>query len=169
MDSGTFDYFTETIVGKAQASRGDFTSSEDDNVLVRGVARNKYALGYFGLAYYEKNKDKLKVAAIDNGKKAVAPSAETVENGTYTPLSRPLFIYISKKSTNRPEVQKFMEFYLKEGPALAREVGYISLPDDIMALVKQKFQKRITGSAYGGKPSVGKSLKSLLEGSIEVQ
>ncbi len=167
VDSGTFDYFTEAIVGKAQASRGDFTSSEDDNVLVLGVAADKYALGFFGLAYYQENRDKLKVVGIDNGSATVKPSPKTVENGSYTPLSRPLFIYVRKDSVKRPEVDKFLEFYLKEGPALAREVGYISLPSDIMSVVTKKYRKRVAKSIYGGKPSVGKSLKSLLKDSLK--
>lgn len=166
VDSGTFDYFTEAIVGKAQASRGDFTSSENDNVLVQGVAADKYALGFFGLAYYEENRDKLKVLGIDNGSGPVAPSSKTVENGSYVPLSRPLFIYLRKESTHRPEVRKFVEFYLRNGPELAQEVGYISLPKDIMNLVRRKYEKGITGSIYNGEPSVGKSLKALLEKSF---
>ncbi len=167
VDSGTFDYFTEAIVGKAQASRGDFTSSEDDNVLVLGVASDKYALGFFGLAYYEENRDKLKVVGIDNGSAIVKPSPKTVENGTYTPLSRPLFIYVRKDSVKRPEVNDFIEFYLKEGPALAREVGYISLPSDIMSIVTEKYKKEIVKSIYAGKPSVGKSLTYLLKSSLK--
>ncbi len=169
VDSGTFDYFTEAIVGKAQASRGDFTSSEDDNVLVLGVAADKYALGFFGLAYYQENRDKLKVVGINNGSATVKPSPKTVENGSYTPLSRPLFIYVRKDSVKRPEVNEFVEFYLKEGPALAREVGYISLPSDIMSVVTQKYRKGVTNSIYSGNPSVGKSLKSLLNNSVALK
>ncbi len=166
VDSGTFDYFTEAIVGKSQASRGDFTSSEDDNVLVQGVASDQYGLGFFGLAYYEENRDKLKVVGIDNGSGVVTPSPISVENGTYEPLSRPLFIYVRKASIKRPQVNTFVEFYLKEGPSLAREVGYISLPQDIMALVRQKYKKGITGSIYKGQPGAGKTVKALLESSV---
>jgi len=121
-DSGTFEYFTEAIVGKAKASRGDFTASEDDNVLVQGVAGDKNAIGYFGLAYYEENKDKLKVAPIDGGKGPVVPSLQTVENGTYQPLSRPLFIYISTKSAAKPEVKEFVDYYLKNAPKVVKQV-----------------------------------------------
>lgn len=161
VDSGTFDYFTEAVMGKAQSSRGDFTASEDDNVLVRGIAADRLALGYFGLAYYKENKDKLKLVSVDAGKGPIAPSTETVEEGTYF-LARPLFIYVSEKSFSRPEVQKFVEFYLDEGPALAREVGYISLPKNIQKLVATRFNHRKMGSMYGGKGSVGKSLGTLL-------
>ena len=125
-DSGTFDYFTEEIVGEARKSRPDYTPSEDDNVLVLGIYGDKNSLGYFGYAYYVENQDKLKVVAIDNGDGCVAPSAETIEAGTYTPLARPLFIYVNKKSLERPEVKAFIEFYMTDGPDLVREVGYVA-------------------------------------------
>lgn len=128
-DSGTFDYFTEAVVGKSKASRGDFTASEDDNVLVTGVSRDRYALGYFGFAYYTENQNRLKAVAVDGGKGPVEPSAETVENGTYTPLSRPVFIYVSSKAMERPEVKEFVKFYIEVAKDLAKEVGYIPLPD----------------------------------------
>src|SRR5688500_14299158 len=127
-DSGTFDYFTEAIVGKAKSSRGDFTASEDDNVLVQGISGDRNALGYFGFAYYAENKSKLKAVPIVNPQtgKAVAPSMETVLDGSYQPLSRPIFIYVNKKSyDSRPEVKKFVEFYLKNGSDMAREVKYV--------------------------------------------
>lgn len=126
--SGTFDYFTEAIVGESGSSRGDFTASEDDNVLVQGVAGDKYGLGFFGLAYYEENSDKLRLLPVDGGEGPVAPSIETVSNGTYTPLSRPLFVYVNSTAAKRPEVQEFMKFYLKNAPALSEEVGYVPLP-----------------------------------------
>ncbi|MEK7353536.1 MAG: PstS family phosphate ABC transporter substrate-binding protein [Chloroflexota bacterium] len=126
-DSGTFDYFTEVIVGKAKSSRPDFTASEDDNVLVQGIAGDRNALGYFGYAYYVENKDKLKLVAIDAGKGAVLPSKETIDDATYTPLSRPLFIYVNKAALARPEVKWFIRFYMTEGPALISEVGYIPM------------------------------------------
>lgn len=163
VDSGTFDYFTEAIVGKSHASRADFTSSEDDNVLVRGVAMEKYALGFFGLAYYVENKNKLNLLAVDGGSGPVKPSARTVGNGTYAPLSRPLFIYVNKKSAGRPEVGKFVRFYLKNMKSLADEVGYVSLPDKITALASRRFEAGIVGSMYVGKKSVGVSLESLLK------
>jgi phosphate transport system substrate-binding protein len=149
-DSGTFDYFTEAICGKSGASRGDFTASEDDNVLVQGIASDEFALGYFGLAYYEQNMDKLKIVPIDdgdekNGKGAIAPSQETVRNGTYAPLSRPIFIYVKVKSLEKSEVRNFVEFYIKKAPELSKEVGYIPLPEEIYKSSMEKFQKAVAG------------------------
>lgn len=137
--SGTFDYFTEAIVGESGASRGDYTASEDDNVLVQGITGDKYAMGFFGLAYYEENKDKLKLVAVDNGSGAVLPSPQTVEDGTYAPLSRPIFIYVNSEAAKRPEVVAFVDFYLDVVGELAPEVGYISLPADMYADSKAKF------------------------------
>lgn len=153
VDSGTFDYFSEVITGKAKSSRGDYTSSEDDNVLVQGVAGDQYALGYMGLAYYEENKDKLKLVAIDdekadNGAGPILPSLETVRNGTYRPLSRPIFIYVSTKALERPEVQKFVEFYLDSGAALAREVGYVPLTDAEQQLVRDRYAAKTAGTMF---------------------
>ncbi len=155
VDSGTFDYFTEVIAGKGGASRGDYTSSEDDNVLVQGIGGDENALGYFGLAYYEENKDKLKLVPIDdgkddNGKGPIAPSAETVTGGTYRPLSRPIFVYVKTKALDRPEVQKFIAFYLTNTAGLVREVGYIPFTDTEYALVRQRFEGRRAGSMYHG-------------------
>ncbi|MGF1480950.1 MAG: PstS family phosphate ABC transporter substrate-binding protein [Cyanophyceae cyanobacterium] len=131
-DSGTFDYFTEEIVGEEGASRSDFTASEDDNVLVLGVARDTYALGYFGYAYYENNQDQLKAVAIDDGNGSpVLPSAETVNDGTYTPLSRPIFIYVKASALEeKPAVRDFVQFYLENAPELVPTVGYVALPSD---------------------------------------
>jgi phosphate transport system substrate-binding protein len=126
-DSGTFDYFTEEIVGNSGASRADYTPSEDDNVLVQGVASDPNAIGYFGFAYYQVNKDKLKGIAIDSGDGGVLPSLETVRNGTYKPLSRPIFIYINIKSVARPEVKEFIEYYLMNAEKLVKEVQYVPL------------------------------------------
>ena len=128
-DSGTFDYFTEEIMGEAQVSRADYTASADDNVLVQGIAGGKYSLGYFGYAYYQENMDKLKLVAVDSGNGCVLPNSESIENGTYSPLSRPLFIYVSKQSMERPEVKAFVEFYLDNAAELSQEVGYIKLGD----------------------------------------
>ena len=155
VDSGTFDYFTEVIVGKAKASRGDYTSSEDDNVIVQGVSGDEFALGYFGFAYYEENKNKLKLVAIDdgdesNGAGAILPSPETVGNGTYRPLSRPIFIYPKVKSLDRAEVKSFVEFYLKQGIPLVRDVGYIPLTDKEYDLVRARYTARKTGSMFHG-------------------
>lgn len=126
--SGTYDYFTESIVGESGKSRGDYTASEDDNVLVQGIAGDKYGLGFFGLAYFEENKDKLRLIGVDNGTGPVSPSMETVKNGTYSPLSRPLFLYVSDKGAAKPEVRSFVEFYIAQAGELCAEVGYIPLP-----------------------------------------
>ena len=128
-DSGTFDYFTEVINGKAGAMRPDFTASEDDHVLVQGVAGDKYAISFFGYSYYVENKDKLKLVKIDNGSGPVAPSFETIQNNTYAPLSRPIFVYANKKSLEKPEVKAFMSFYLENAKKLLPEIGFIALPD----------------------------------------
>lgn len=167
-DSGTFDYFTEAICGMSGASRGDYTASEDDNVLVEGVASDPQALGYFGLAYYEQNKDKLKIVPIDdendaNGKGAITPSLQSVMDSTYQPLARPIFIYVSTKAAAKEEVQKFVEFYLKEAAKLVAEVGYIPLPKEAYEAALERFQKRITGSVFGGKGAkVGVQMADLL-------
>jgi phosphate transport system substrate-binding protein len=146
VESGTYDYFTEVIVGKAKSSRGDYTGSEDDNVLVQGIATDKNALGFFGLAYYEENKDKLKLIGIDdqddaNGKGAIKPSQETVINKTYAPLSRPLFIYVNNKATQRQEVIKFVDFYLNNAADLAKSAGYVPMPEAEYNAEKEKFSK----------------------------
>jgi phosphate transport system substrate-binding protein len=167
-DSGTYDYFTEAIVGKEHSSRGDFTASEDDNVLVQGIASDQYALGFFGVAYYQENKDRLKLVPIDdendaNGKGPILPEYDNVVEGTYQPLARPIFIYVSIKSANRPEVQRFVDFYLKNAAALSKEVGYIALPDRAYQLGASRFQKRVTGSVFGGKSQVGVRIEELLQ------
>jgi phosphate transport system substrate-binding protein len=166
VDSGTYDYFTEAINGKEHASRGDFTSSEDDNVLVQGVSSDPAALGFFGLAYYMENKDKLKLVPIDdgkddNGKGAIEPSLETVANGTYQPLSRPIFVYVSTKAVDRPEVKAFVEYYLTKGSELVKEVGYIPLPPKAYELVSKRFADKKTGSVFHGS-KVGVTVESLL-------
>jgi len=168
VDSGTYDYFTEAIVGKEHSSRGDFTSSEDDNVLVQGIATDPAALGFFGFAYYLENRDKLKIVPIDDGKPEngdgpIGPSFETVSRGTYQPLSRPLFIYVSRAAAEREEVQAFVAFYLDAGRKLVKEVGYIPLPDQGYVLVKRRFDKRTVDSLFGGKGSqVGVTIEELL-------
>lgn len=169
VDSGTYDYFTEAIVGKEHSSRGDFTSSEDDNVLVQGIGNDQLALGFFGVAYYEHNKDKMKLVPIDdekdaNGKGAILPTYENVVNGTYQPLARPLFIYVSKKSADKPEVKRFIDFYMKNSASLSKEVGYIALPQKAYELALKRFEKRITGSVFGGHGSqVGVKIEELLQ------
>ena len=162
--SGTFDYFTEAINGKAKSIRGDYTASANPNVLVEGIAADKNALGFFGLAYYESNKDKLKVLPVDNGKgkPAVAPSQATVKDGSYQPLSRPLFIYIAKKAAAKPEVKSFVDFYLANAGKLSTEVGYIALPDAVYDLVKKRWTAGTAGSVLVGKDAVGVKLEDLL-------
>lgn len=141
VESGTYDYFTEAIVGKSHSSRGDYTASEDDNVLVQGVSTDPNALGFFGYAYYEENQNKLKAVPVDNGKGAILPSLETVKDGSYAPLSRPLYIYVNSKAANRPEVVDFVNFYLESAPELSKEVGYIPLPADKYEEQIEKFQQ----------------------------
>ncbi|MBI5612101.1 MAG: PstS family phosphate ABC transporter substrate-binding protein [Gammaproteobacteria bacterium] len=164
-DSGTFDYFTEAVNGKAKASRGDYTASEDDNVLVQGVARDKNAIGYFGLAYYVENQDKLKAVAIveKDGKPAVLPALDTVMNGSYQPLSRPIFIYVNTKSAARPEIKSFVEFYLKQAPTLVKEVKYVPLPDKAYTLAAANFKNGKIGTVFGGVAEVGVRIEDLLK------
>ncbi|MBI4745287.1 MAG: PstS family phosphate ABC transporter substrate-binding protein [Deltaproteobacteria bacterium] len=164
-DSGTFDYFTEAIVEKAKSSRGDFTASEDDNVLVQGVSRDVNALGYFGYAYYVENTDKLKAVPIveKEGKPAVSPSFETVMNGTYQPLARPIFIYINAKSVDKPKVKEFVDFYLKHAAKLVKEVKYVPIPDEDFKLVIEAFGKKKLGTGFGGVAEVGVLIKDLLK------
>jgi phosphate transport system substrate-binding protein len=164
VDSGTFDYFTEAIVGKAKFSRTDYTASEDDNVIVQGVARDVNAIGYFGFAYYLENSKKLKAAAIvqKTGKPAVLPSMATVINASYQPLARPLFIYVSTKANEREEVKEFVEYYLNHGEKLVKQVKYIPLnaKDYRHAIVNHKIKK--TGTAFGGEAEVGVTISELL-------
>jgi phosphate transport system substrate-binding protein len=163
-DSGTFDYFTEAIVGKSKSSRGDFTASEDDNVLVTGVSRDVNGLGYFGYAYYVENKDKLKAVPIVNDKgQAVEPSIEAVLKGSYTPLARPIFIYVNAKSLGKPEVKEFVEYYMKNGAALAREVKYVPLPDSAYRVALEHVHKGKKGTVFGGTAEVGVTIDELLK------
>jgi len=138
--SGTYDYFTEAIVGKSGSSRGDFTASEDDHVLVQGIAGDKYSLGFFGLAYYTENKDKLTLIGVNNGETVVKPTLETVSNGTYSPLSRPLFIYVNSTSVKQPEVVEFVNFYIDNAGDLSKDVGYIPLPVEMYTQQKENFK-----------------------------
>ncbi len=168
IDSGTFDYFTAAIVGEESASRGDFTSSEDDNVIVQGVATDELALGFFGYAYYEENRDRLRLVSIDdgddsNGAGPIAPSPDTVRNGTYQPLSRPVYIYVNPTALDRPDVAGFASYFLNEGAALVREVGYVPLTDDEYALVQRRLEERVTGTMYGHGNELA-SLGTLLTG-----
>ncbi len=161
-DSGTFDYFTEAIVGRSKSSRTDYTGSEDDNVLVQGVSRDKNALGYFGVAYYVANKSRLKAVAIDNGKGPVLPSNETVINGTYQPLSRPIFIYVKASSASKPEVKSFVEFYMRNSVKLVGEVGYVPLPERAYTIGLGRFRAGRRGSIFGGKEKIGLTIEDLL-------
>ena len=162
-DSGTFDYFTEAVVGKAKSSRGDFTASEDDNVLVQGVANDRNALGYFGFAYYIENQKKLRAVPINGGKGPVLPSAKTVEDGTYQPLSRPIFIYVSKKSLDKPEVREYVEFYLKNAPSLVKQVKYVALPSSAYTIGMDHVKKGKVGTVFGGESQVGIKIEELLK------
>ena len=162
-DSGTFDYFTEAVNGKAKASRGDYTASEDDNTLVQGVENNKNALGYFGYAYYIAHKDKMRAVPIVNPKgKEVGPSIEAVNDGSYNPLSRPLFIYVRDTAAARAEVQDFIKFYLTDGANLAKEVGYVPLPAPAYQLALKHFTDKKLGTVFGGVPEVGVTIDALL-------
>lgn len=167
--SGTFDYFTEAIMGKAKACRGDYTASEDDNVLVQGISTDRSALGFFGIDYYVANKDKLKLVPVNdgneaNGAGAISPNEETVKNGTYQPLSRPLFIYINKKSLAKAQVKSFADFYIKNAPTLVSEVGYIALTPEIYKIVGERLTKQTVGSAFLNlKTSVGIKMEDVLK------
>lgn len=168
-DSGTFDYFTEAIVGKAKSSRGDYTASEDDNTLIQGVSRDKNAIGYVPFAYYESNKGKLKLVGIKGGAKAplkdkaVLPSRQTVENGTYSPLSRPVFIYVSEKSAKRSEVMGFANFYLQNASTLVPEVKYVPLPNSAYQMIQGHLAKGKKGTVFDGHSEVGLSIEKLLQ------
>ena len=162
-DSGTFDYFTEAVVGKAKSSRGDYTASEDDNVLVQGVSRDVNAIGYFGYAYYAENTGKLKAVPIIEkaGKPAVLPSEESVIKGTYQPLSRPIFVYINPKSLDKPEVREFVEFYMKNASKLSKEVKYVPLPVKAYTVNMEHVDKKKTGTVFGGTAEVGITIEEL--------
>ena len=154
-DSGTFDYFTLAIVGIEGWSRSDVTMSEDDMIIERGVAANPNAIGYFGYAYYQANKDKVKLVAVDNGQGCVVPSAQTVADATYQPLSRPLFIYVNAAAAARPEIEAFTRFYLSpESAQYVTKVGYVPLPAAALAVQTTRFDKGKKGSAFGGRGSV---------------
>ena len=164
-DSGTFDYFTEAIVGKAKSSRGDFTASEDDNVLVQGVAGDVNALGYFGYAYYAENTAKIKALPVaeKEGAAGVAPSEKTVLDGTYQPLSRPIFIYVNAKAMTKPEVKKFVETYMQIGAQMAKEVKYVPLPAAAYKTNLEHLAKGKKGTVFGGKNEVGITIEALLK------
>ena len=162
-DSGTFDYFTEAINGKSKASRGDYTASEDDNVLVQGVSQDVNAIGYFGYAYYAENQARLKSVPIVEkpGKPAVAPTEATVLDGSYQPLARPIFIYVNAKSLAKPEVKEFVDFYMKDGAKIAKEVKYVPLPSKAYAVNLEHLAKGKKGTVFGGVPEVGITIEEL--------
>ncbi len=164
-DSGTFEYFTEAVVGKAKSSRGDYTASEDDNVLVQGVSRDVNAIGYFGYAYYAENTGKLKALPIVSPKtgKAVEPSAVNVENGSYQPLSRPIFVYVKARSLDKPEVKEFIDFYMKNGAKLTKEVKYVPLPAAAYTGNLDHVAKKKLGTVFGGKNEVGITIEELMK------
>ncbi|HEX7174202.1 MAG TPA: PstS family phosphate ABC transporter substrate-binding protein [Pyrinomonadaceae bacterium] len=166
-DSGTFDYFTEAIVGKAKSSRGDYTASEDDNVLVQGIEGNKYALGYIPYAYFAPHSARMKAVGIEWSKNKtqgpVMPSPENVLSGAYNPLSRPLFIYVSTKGLAKPEVKEFVEFYLKNVGALAREVKYLPLPEGAYQTATERLRNNKTGTGFGGAPEIGLPVEEILK------
>ncbi len=163
-DSGTFDYFTEAINGKSKASRGDFTASEDDNVLVQGVSQDVNAIGYFGYAYYAENQARLKAVPIVEkaGKPAVGPSEKTVLDGSYQPLSRPIFIYVNVKSFAKPEVKEFVEYMMKETPKIAKEVKYVPLPAKAYTSNLEHIAKGKKGTVFGGNAEVGVTIEELM-------
>lgn len=164
-DSGTFDYFSEAVVGTAKAMRSDFTASEDDKVLVRGVSRSANALGYFGYSYYVANRSKLRALPISGkqGVMAVGPSLDSVVNGTYQPLSRPIFIYVNAKSLERPEVGEFVHFYLKNGARFANDAKCVPLPDSAYAAALDHVRSSRTGTVFAGVPEVGLTIEELLK------
>lgn len=162
-DSGTFDYFTEAIMGESGAMRSDFTASEDDNLIVQGVAGDVGALGYLGYAYFHENAATLRAVPIKGGAgDPVAPSPETINNGTYTPLSRPVFIYVTMDAAARPEVEEFVHFYLENAADLVPDVGYIELPTEAYQLALERFDKRVPGSVFAGGAQVGVTVQDLL-------
>ncbi len=164
-DSGTFEYFTEATVGKAKSSRGDYTASEDDNVLVQGVARDVNAIGYFGYAYYAENKARLKALPIVNPKTnvAVEPAEESVIKATYQPLSRPIFVYVKAKSLDKPEVKEFVEFYMKNAAKLTKEVKYVPLPANAYTGNVEHVAKKKYGTVFGGKNEIGITIEDLMK------
>jgi phosphate transport system substrate-binding protein len=167
-DSGTYDYFTETILHEEGVSRRDYQASEDDYVLVDGVANDPLALGFFGYAYYVEARSRVKVLGVDdgnpnNGSGPIAPSKETVRNGTYQPLSRPLFIYVAERAMARAEVAEYVGFYVTRAPRVVDDVGYLPLPQEAYALARQRLQRKTTGSIFRGtEPHIGVAIEALL-------
>ncbi len=162
-DSGTFDYFTEAVVGKAKSSRGDYSASEDDNTLVMGISKEKNAFGYIPLHYYLENEKKLKALAVVHKGKSQKPTTESVKSGAYSPLSRPLFIYVSEKSLSKKHVEKFVDYYLKNAVKMAEEVKYIALPKIAMDMTQEHFQAKKWGTVFKGHSEVGMKVEDLMK------
>jgi phosphate transport system substrate-binding protein len=160
--SGTFDYFTEAVNGRSRASRSDYTPSEDDNVIVQGVASNNGAMGYFGLAYFEENRSRLRALAVDGGNGPVEPSVQNAENGSYAPLSRPMFIYVNAAELRRPQMQQFVQFYVNNAGRFASQVGYIPLPANAYQSYLQRAQRRTQGTAFGGRQAIGVTIAEVI-------
>jgi phosphate transport system substrate-binding protein len=167
--SGTFDYFTEAVVGRARSSRTDYTPTEDDNVTVQGVAGNPGGMGYFGLAYYEENRGRLRALAIDNGNGPVEPSVANAENGTYAPLSRPMFIYINASALRRPQVQQFAQYFVNNAARYSTQVGYVPLPASAYQTLLQRVQARTQGTAFGGRQAIGVTITEVLSRRLVVE
>jgi len=151
------------VNGTARSSRTDYTPSEDDNVLVQGVANNPGGMAYFGMAYYEENQSRLKAIAIDGGNGPVSPSRQTVENGTYAPLSRPIFIYVNAAELRRPQVQQFVQYYINNAATISARVGYVPLPASAYTAYLQRAQRRTPGTAFGGRAVIGASIEEVVQ------
>ncbi len=166
VDSGTFDYFTDTVSGESGASRGDFTASEDDNLIIQGVSGGKNGVGYLGYAYYSENADKLKAVEVDGGSGCVPPTDANINQGTYSPLSRPLFIYVRKDAASTPHIAEFIRYFLSnEGQALVAEVGYIPFPQPVYDLILARFENGATGTVFGGENPMGGAVEEVLANS----
>lgn len=160
--SGTFDYFTEAVNGRSRASRSDYTPSEDDNVIVQGVANSPGGMGYFGLAYYEENRSRLRALAIDGGNGPVEPSIANAENGSYAPLSRPMFMYINAAALRRPQVQQFAQYFVNNAARYSAQVGYVPLPANAYQTYLQRVQRRTQGTAFGGRQAIGVTIAEVI-------
>ncbi|MDZ4692902.1 PstS family phosphate ABC transporter substrate-binding protein [Terricaulis sp.] len=167
--SGTFDYFTEAVNGRSRASRSDYTPSEDDNVIVQGVASNQGAMGYFGLAYYEENRSRLRALSVDSGNGPVEPSVANAENGTYAPLSRPMFIYINAAALRRPQVQQFAQYFINNAARYAQQVDYVPLPASAYQTYLQRAQRRQQGTAFGGRQAIGVTIAEVIARPLVVE
>jgi phosphate transport system substrate-binding protein len=162
-DSGTFDYFSEAVVGTAKASRGDYTASEDDNTLIQGVSTDAHALGYVPLAYYYSNARRVRAVPVDSGDGPIRPTTENVENELYAPLSRPVFIYVNRQAATRQPVREFVEFYLKHAPTLVMQAGYVPLPPRLYAAARDRYRSGTVGSVYQGIPLMGFKMEDALQ------